>query len=174
VSSASKIPDCVVAHRSDRSDATAPPSSVLRSWICGSTKEPSGFPENHQKPRELVVASTNHYSWGERHASFALSKFSLTRSVSEYGSTKEPSGFPENHQKPRELVVASTNHYSWGERHASFALSKFSLTRSVSEYVLLLCNPCLVGRFCSNLVVESLDKILFKGVGCDAPGFHPG
>jgi hypothetical protein len=124
VSSASKIPDCVVAHRSDRSDATAPPSSVLRSWICGSTKEPSGFPENHQKPRELVVASTNHYSWGER--------------------------------------------------HASFALSKFSLTRSVSEYVLLLCNPCLVGRFCSNLVVESLDKILFKGVGCDAPGFHPG
>jgi hypothetical protein len=26
-------------HRSDRSDATAPPSLVLRSWLCGSTKE---------------------------------------------------------------------------------------------------------------------------------------
>jgi hypothetical protein len=30
-------------HRSDRSGATASPSSVLRSWLCGSTKEPSGF-----------------------------------------------------------------------------------------------------------------------------------
>jgi hypothetical protein len=45
-------------HRSDRSDrsgsATAP-SSVLRSWLCGSTKEPSGFLVNHRKPRELGV-----------------------------------------------------------------------------------------------------------------------
>jgi hypothetical protein len=37
-------------HRSDRSDATAPPSSVLRSCLCGSTKEPSGFLVNHWKP----------------------------------------------------------------------------------------------------------------------------
>jgi hypothetical protein len=83
VSSASKILDCVVAHRSDwcsspvrpvptcqtgqthwsdRSGTTAAPSSVLRSWLCGSTKEPSGFLVNHWKPRELGVASTNHHS----------------------------------------------------------------------------------------------------------------
>jgi hypothetical protein len=49
-------------HRSDRSDATAPPSSVLRSWLCGSTKEPNGFVGNHWKSRELSVASTNHHS----------------------------------------------------------------------------------------------------------------
>jgi hypothetical protein len=78
VSSVSKIPDCVVAHRSDRcsspvrpvpngqtgqthrsdrSGAAAAPSSVLRSWLCGSTKEPSGFLVNNRKPRELGVAS---------------------------------------------------------------------------------------------------------------------
>jgi hypothetical protein len=34
-------------HRSDRSGAAASPSSVLRSWFCGSTKEPSGFLVNH-------------------------------------------------------------------------------------------------------------------------------
>jgi hypothetical protein len=82
-SSASKIPDCVVAHRSDRcsslvrlvptdqtdqthrsdqSGAAAAPSLVLRSWLCGSTKEPSGFLVNHWKPRELGVASTNRHS----------------------------------------------------------------------------------------------------------------
>jgi hypothetical protein len=37
-------------HQSDRSDAAAPPSSVLRSWLCGSTKEPSGFLVNPWKP----------------------------------------------------------------------------------------------------------------------------
>jgi hypothetical protein len=78
VSSTSKSPDCVVAHRSDRcsspvrpvptgqtgqthrSDrfgAATAPSSVLWSWLCGSTKEPSGFLVNHWKPRELGVAS---------------------------------------------------------------------------------------------------------------------
>jgi hypothetical protein len=83
VSSASKIPDCVVAHRSDRcsssvrpvptgqtgqthrsdrSGAAAAPSLVLRSWLCGSTKEPSGFLVNHRKPRELNVASENRHS----------------------------------------------------------------------------------------------------------------
>jgi hypothetical protein len=34
-------------HRSDRSGAAAAPSSVLQSWLCGSTKEPSGFPVTH-------------------------------------------------------------------------------------------------------------------------------
>jgi hypothetical protein len=84
VSSASKSPDCVDAHRSDRcsspvrlvpigqtgqthrsdrSGAAAPPSSVLRSWLWGSTKEPSGFLVNHWKPCELSVASANHHSW---------------------------------------------------------------------------------------------------------------
>jgi hypothetical protein len=42
-------------------DAAAP-SSVLRSWLCGSTKEPSGFLVNHRKPRELGVASANRHS----------------------------------------------------------------------------------------------------------------
>jgi hypothetical protein len=80
VSSASKIPNCVVAHRSDRcsspvrpvptgqtgqthrsdrSGTAAAPSSVLKSWPCGSTKEPSGFLVNHRKPRKLGVASAN-------------------------------------------------------------------------------------------------------------------
>jgi hypothetical protein len=49
-------------HQSDRSGAAASPSSVLRSWLCGSTKEPSGFLVNHQKPRELGVASANRHS----------------------------------------------------------------------------------------------------------------
>jgi hypothetical protein len=49
-------------HRSDWSGAAAPPSSVLRSWLCGSTKEPSGFLVNHRKPRELGVAAANHHS----------------------------------------------------------------------------------------------------------------
>jgi hypothetical protein len=31
----------------------------LRSWLCGSTKEPSGFLVNHRKPYELGVASAN-------------------------------------------------------------------------------------------------------------------
>jgi hypothetical protein len=37
-------------HRSDRSGTAAAPSLVLRSWLCGSTKEPSGFLVNHRKP----------------------------------------------------------------------------------------------------------------------------
>jgi hypothetical protein len=49
-------------HRSDRSGAAVAPSSVLRSWLCGSTKEPSGFLVNHRKPRELGVASINLHS----------------------------------------------------------------------------------------------------------------
>jgi hypothetical protein len=49
-------------HQSDRSGAVAAPSLVLRSWLCGSTKEPSGFLVNHRKPRELGVASTNLHS----------------------------------------------------------------------------------------------------------------
>jgi hypothetical protein len=31
-------------------------------WLCGSTKEPSGFLVYHRKPRELGVASANHHS----------------------------------------------------------------------------------------------------------------
>jgi hypothetical protein len=63
MSSALKSLDCIVAHQSDRSEAAASPSSVLRSWIFGSTKEPSGFLVKHWKPRELGVASTNLHSW---------------------------------------------------------------------------------------------------------------
>jgi hypothetical protein len=49
-------------HQSDRSGAVVAPSSVFRSWLCGSTKEPSGFLVNHWKPRELGVASANSHS----------------------------------------------------------------------------------------------------------------
>jgi hypothetical protein len=49
-------------HRTDQSGAAATLSSVLWSWLCGSTKEPSGFLVNHWKPRELGVASANHHS----------------------------------------------------------------------------------------------------------------
>jgi hypothetical protein len=49
-------------HQSDWSGTAAAPSSVLRSWLCGSTKEPSGFLVNHRKPRELSVASANLHS----------------------------------------------------------------------------------------------------------------
>jgi hypothetical protein len=48
--------------RSDRSGAAAAPSSVVQSWLYGSTKEPSVFLVNHWKPRELVVASANCHS----------------------------------------------------------------------------------------------------------------
>jgi hypothetical protein len=48
--------------RSDRSGTVAALSSVLRSWLCGSTKEPSGFLVNYWKPRELGVASANRHS----------------------------------------------------------------------------------------------------------------
>jgi hypothetical protein len=48
--------------QSDRSNAAAPLSSVLRSWLSGSTKEPSGFLVKHWKPRELGVASANRHS----------------------------------------------------------------------------------------------------------------
>jgi hypothetical protein len=46
-------------HQSDRSGIAAALSSVLRSWLYGSTKEPSGFLVNHRKPRELGVVSAN-------------------------------------------------------------------------------------------------------------------
>jgi hypothetical protein len=49
-------------HWSDRSGTATSPSSVLQSWLCGSTKEPSGFLVNHWKPRELGVASANRHS----------------------------------------------------------------------------------------------------------------
>jgi hypothetical protein len=49
-------------HQSDRSGTAAAPSSVLRSWLCGSTKEPNGFLVNHWKPHELGVASANPHS----------------------------------------------------------------------------------------------------------------
>jgi hypothetical protein len=49
-------------HWSDWSDAAAVPSSVIRSWLCGSTKEPSGYVVNHWKPNELGVASANNNS----------------------------------------------------------------------------------------------------------------
>jgi hypothetical protein len=49
-------------HRSDRSRATTSPSSVLWSWLCGSTKEPNDFLVNHRKPCELDVASANLHS----------------------------------------------------------------------------------------------------------------
>jgi hypothetical protein len=104
VSSASKSPNYVVAHRSDRcsslvrpvpigqtgqthrsdrSGAAAPSSSVLRSWLCWSTMEPNGFLVNHQKPCELGVASANRHSW--------LSSHVVPTRLWFWGSTKKPS-----------------------------------------------------------------------------------
>jgi hypothetical protein len=40
--------------QSDRSGTAAAPSSVLRSWLCGSTKEPNGFLVNHGNPANSV------------------------------------------------------------------------------------------------------------------------
>jgi hypothetical protein len=45
-----------------RSGAAVAPFSVLRSWLCGSTKEPSGFLVNYWKPHELGVGSANRHS----------------------------------------------------------------------------------------------------------------
>jgi hypothetical protein len=70
-------------HQSDRFGAATAPSSVLRSWLCGSTKEPNGFLVNHWKPRELGVASANRHSWLGSHAVPAQPWF--------WGSTKKPS-----------------------------------------------------------------------------------
>jgi hypothetical protein len=56
------LTDQTGTHRSDQTNAAAPSSSVLRSWLCGSTKEPSGFLVNHQKLHELGVASANLHS----------------------------------------------------------------------------------------------------------------
>jgi hypothetical protein len=70
-------------HRSDWSGAAASPSSVLRSWLCGSNKESSGFVKNHRKPRELGVASANLLSWLSSHVVPAWPWF--------WGSTKKPS-----------------------------------------------------------------------------------
>jgi hypothetical protein len=49
-------------HQSDQSGAAAAPSSVLWSWLCGSTKEPIGLLVNQWKPRELGAASANRHS----------------------------------------------------------------------------------------------------------------
>jgi hypothetical protein len=70
-------------HRSDRSGTAAAPSSVLRSWLCGSTKEPSGFLVNYRKPHKLGVASANLHSWLGSHVVPTQPWFS--------GSTKKPS-----------------------------------------------------------------------------------
>jgi hypothetical protein len=71
MSPASKSPQVHDAHRSDRCPPSIRPvhrsdwPSVvcrahfgLRSWLCGSTKEPSGFLVNHCKPCILGVTST--------------------------------------------------------------------------------------------------------------------
>jgi hypothetical protein len=55
-----------------------------------------------------------------------------------------------------------------------FCPSECLLLRGVSECIFYRCKLFLVGRSCFNLVVESRDEILLRGVGCDAPGFQPG
>jgi hypothetical protein len=62
----------------------------------------------------------------------------------------------------------------WGEHHVSFALFEFSLPRSVSKYIFRHGNLCLVGRHCSNIIVESRDEILFKGGRLWHPRFSAG
>jgi hypothetical protein len=65
VSSASKSPKTHNAHRSDRCSpqirlalCCSRARIILRSWLCGSTKEPIGFVVNHYKPYRLGVTST--------------------------------------------------------------------------------------------------------------------
>jgi hypothetical protein len=70
-------------HRSDRSGAATSPYSVLQSWLCGSTKEPSGILVNHWKLREIGVASAKLHSWLGSHVVPARPWF--------WGSTKKPS-----------------------------------------------------------------------------------
>jgi hypothetical protein len=79
--------------------------------------------------------------------------------------------FPCTHPSPASSWTALRQ---WGERHVSFALSEFSLPRSVREYIIHLCNLCLIGRSCSNLVVESRDEIQFKGGRLWRPRFSAG
>jgi hypothetical protein len=57
VSSASKLPDAHGSHWSDQPNAVCC-APDLQSWLCGSTKEPSGFVANHYKPRGLGATST--------------------------------------------------------------------------------------------------------------------
>jgi hypothetical protein len=58
------IPTRVLHFEASGSRRRTPVRPPLRlwSWLCGSTKESSGFLKNHWKPRELGVASTNHHS----------------------------------------------------------------------------------------------------------------
>jgi hypothetical protein len=79
--------------------------------------------------------------------------------------------FPRIHRLPASSWTALRQ---WGEHHVSFAPSEFLLSRNVSEYIFHLCNFCLVGRYCSNLVVESWDEILFKGGRLWHPRFSAG
>jgi hypothetical protein len=51
-------------HWSDQSGATASSSSVLRSWLCESIKEPSGFLVNYRKPRVSYGPPWAHYLGG--------------------------------------------------------------------------------------------------------------
>jgi hypothetical protein len=59
------------------------PVISLQSWLCGSTKEPSGFLVNHHKRRELSVASANLHSWLGSHEVRTRPWF--------WGLTKKPS-----------------------------------------------------------------------------------
>jgi hypothetical protein len=57
-------------------------------------------------------------------------------------------------------------------RHVSFVLSELPDVEKCDWMCLPpFVTPCHVGKDRSNLVVESRDEILLKGVGCDAPGF---
>jgi hypothetical protein len=80
MSSASKSPEHVITHRSDRSSAA---TSGLRPLLCGSTKEPSGFLLNQWQPHKLGVASANHHSWLGSHKVLDWPWF--------WASTKKPS-----------------------------------------------------------------------------------
>jgi hypothetical protein len=90
VSSASKSPDCVVAHRSDWCFSPVTPVRCYRTSVFGSSvlallinQGTQCFLVNHREPRELVVASANHHSWLGSHVVPARPWF--------WDSTKKPS-----------------------------------------------------------------------------------
>jgi hypothetical protein len=94
VSSASKSPNCIISHRSNWCSPSVRPVPTgktspmllhlrLRSWLCRSTKEPSGFLVNHWKPHELGVVSAIRHLWLGSHVVPARPWF--------WGSTMKPS-----------------------------------------------------------------------------------
>jgi hypothetical protein len=123
------------------------PSSVLRSWLCGSTKEPNGFLVNHRKPRELGVASANHHSWLSSHVVPARPWF--------WGSTKKPLSIT-HHIRKRPSTSPRTTHgpqiYRYSRIHGRGQCLEDMFIPHVLGFLPSPCiDECVVSRGCSQL-----------------------